>query len=165
MRNNRTLDNDGIAHFTRNTLAQSIRRNPYLVFVIQAGFDLDTNTPSLYWFDYFGSMANPTATAQGLCSYFLLSLFDRHWKKDMDLESGLELVKLCIDQLQKRYVIKTSAFIIKFVVKDGIRIIDLTKNISLVRKDVDPVAPKTVTGIPEPMIKIHKINQNNFRNV
>ena len=153
MRNNRTLDNDGIAAFTRNTLAQAIRRNPYLVFVIQAGFDLDTNKPSLHWFDYFGSMSKPTATAQGLCSYFLLSLFDRHWREGMDLDEGLKLVKLCIDQLQKRYVIKTSAFIIKIVDKDGIRQIDLTKNIALDRKDVDPDAPKTVTGIPEPIDK------------
>mmetsp|Transcript_9843 Transcript_9843/g.8853 ORF Transcript_9843/g.8853 Transcript_9843/m.8853 type:complete len:233 (-) Transcript_9843:177-875(-) len=150
-RNGRSLDNEGIANMTRNTLAQSLRRNPYLTFVIQAGFDLDTNEPSLYWFDYFGSMARPNATAQGLCSYFLLSLFDRHWKKGMDLNDGLELVKLCIDQLQKRYVIKTSAFIIKIVDKDGVRQIDLTKNISLDRKDVDPDAKKTVTGIPEAM--------------
>ena len=148
MRNGRTLDNEGIANMTRNTLAQSIRRNPYLTFVIQAGYDIDTDKPSLYWFDYFGSMATPNATAQGLCSYFLLSLFDRHWKKDMNEDEGLQLVKLCIDQLQKRYVIKTSAFIVKIVDKDGIRQIDLTKNISLDRKDVDPNAPKTVTGIP-----------------
>ena len=153
MRNSRVLDNEGIANMTRNTLAQAIRRNPYLTFVIQAGFDVDTNKPSLYWFDYFGSMARPNATAQGLCSYFLLSLFDRHWKEGMNLDEGLELVKLCIDQLQKRYVIKTSAFIIKIVDKDGIRQIDLTKNIALDRKDVDPNAARTVTGIPNAISK------------
>jgi len=150
MRNSRTLDNEGIANFTRNTLAQSIRRNPYLTFVIQAGYDMDTNKPSLYWFDYFGSMARPNATAQGLCSYFLLSLFDRHWKKDMTLDEGLKLVEMCIDQLSKRYVISLQSFIIKIVDKDGIRQIDLAKRVILDRKDVDPDAPKTVTGIPEP---------------
>ena len=150
MRNSRTLDNDGIANFTRNTLAQSIRRNPYLAFVIQAGFDMDTNKPSLYWFDYFGSMAKPNATAQGLCSYFLLSLFDRHWKKDMTLDEGLKLVEMCIDQLSKRYVISLQSFIIKIVDKDGIRQIDLAKKVTLDKKEVDPDAPKTVTGIPEP---------------
>lgn len=160
MRNSRTLDNEGIANMTRNTLAQSLRRNPYLTFVIQAGYDIDTDTPSLYWFDYFGSMAKPNATAQGLCSYFLLSLFDRHWKKDMTEDEGIALVKMCIDQLQKRYVIKTSQFIIKIVDKAGVRQINLSKNIPKqepwARKDVDPNAKKTVTGIPEAINKDSK---------
>eukprot|EP01083_Nonionella_stella_P226298 803815_1 len=148
MRNSRTLDNEGIAAFTRNTLAQSIRRNPYVVWVIQAGFDA-IKGPSLYWMDYFGSIASPPATAQGLCSYFLLSLFDRHWKKDMSLDEGLKLVEMCINQLSTRYVIKTSAFIVKIVDKDGIRQIDLTKRITIDKKEVDPDAPKTVTGLPQ----------------
>merc|ERR1712130_498846 len=131
MRNSRTLNSEGIANFTRNTLAQSLRRNPYLVFVIQAGFDAEKG-PSLYWMDYFGSLASPNATAQGLCSYFLLSLFDRHWKKDMTLDDGLKLVEMCIDQLSKRYVISLKSFIIKIVDK----------------KEVDPDAPKGVTGMP-----------------
>eukprot|EP00483_Globobulimina_turgida_P012063 UN12085 len=148
MRNSRTLDNEGIASLTRNTLARALRRNPYVVWVIQAGFDSEKG-PSLYWMDYFGSLAKPTATAQGLCSYFLLSLFDRHWKKDMDLDDGLQLVEMCINQLSKRYVIKTSAFIVKIVDKDGIRQIDLSKRITIDKKEVDPDAPKTVTGMPQ----------------
>eukprot|EP00483_Globobulimina_turgida_P001882 UN01884 len=148
MRNSRTLDNEGIASLTRNTLARAVRRNPYVVFVIQAGFDLEKG-PSIYWMDYFGSLAKPNATAQGLCSYFLLSLFDRHWKKDMDLDEGLKLVEMCINQLSKRYVIKTSAFIVKIVNKDGIRQIDLSKRITIDKKEVDPDAPKTVTGMPQ----------------
>ena len=148
MRNGRTLDNEGIANFTRNTLAQSIRRNPYLCFVIQAGYDAEKG-PSVYWMDYFGSLAKPNATAQGLCSYFLLSLFDRHWKKDMTLDEGLKLVEMCIEQLSKRYVISLQQFIVKIVDKDGIRQIDLAKRVSLDTKEVDPDAPKTVTGIPE----------------
>eukprot|EP00484_Ammonia_sp_Unknown_P002042 CAMPEP_0197021926 /NCGR_PEP_ID=MMETSP1384-20130603/2807_1 /TAXON_ID=29189 /ORGANISM="Ammonia sp." /LENGTH=224 /DNA_ID=CAMNT_0042449855 /DNA_START=84 /DNA_END=758 /DNA_ORIENTATION=- len=147
MRNDRKLDNEGIANLTRNTLAQSIRRNPYLVFVIQAGYDVETG-PSLYWFDYFGAMSKPTATAQGLCSYFLLSLFDRHWKEGMSLDEGLKLVEMCIEQLSKRYVISLQSFIVKIVDKDGIRQIDLAKRVSLDKKEVDPDAPKTATGIP-----------------
>ena len=148
MRNSRTLDNEAIANFTRNTLAQSLRRNPYLVFVIQAGYDAEKG-PSLYWMDYFGALASPNATAQGLCSYFLLSLFDRHWKEGMDLEEGLKLVEMCIDQLSKRYVISLKSFIIKIVDKNGIRQIDLAKRVTLDKKEVDPDAPKGVTGMPQ----------------
>ena len=132
------LNNEAIANFTRNTLAQALRRNPFVCFVLQAGFDAEKG-PSLYWMDYFGSLAKPHFSAQGLCSYFLLSLIDRHWKEGLDLEQGLELVKMCIDQLAKRYVISLQSFIVK---------IDLTKEVSLVKKEVDPDAPKTVTGIP-----------------
>merc|ERR1712154_554338 len=147
-RNSRSLDNEAIANFTRNTLAQALRRNPYMTFVIQAGWG-EEKGPSLYWMDYFGSLAKPNATAQGLCSYFLLSLFDRHWKKDMDLEQGLELVGKCIDQLSKRYVISLQSFIVKIVDKDGVRQIDLAKKVSLEKKEVDPDAPKGVTGMPQ----------------
>ena len=148
MRNSRTLDNEAIANFTRNTLAQALRRNPYMTFVIQAGWDKEKG-PSLYWMDYFGSLAKPNATAQGLCSYFLLSLFDRHWKKDMTLEEGLNLVRMCIDQLSTRYVIKLQSFIIKIVDKDGVRQIDLTKRVTLDQKEPVKDAPPTVTGIPQ----------------
>jgi len=148
MRNSRTLNNEAIANFTRNTLAQAIRRNPYVTFVIQAGWDAEKG-PSLYWMDYFGSLAKPNATAQGLCSYFLLSLFDRHWKKDMTLEEGLDLVKMCIDQLSTRYVIKLDSFIVKVVGKDGVQQIDLKKRVSLDRKQPVKDAKPTVTGIPQ----------------
>merc|ERR1712129_56812 len=137
----------GIANMTRNTLAQSLRKNPYMVFVIQAGYDAEKG-PSLYWMDYFGSLASPNFSAQGLCSYFLLSLFDRHWKEGLDVEEGLALVKMCIDQLAKRYVISLKSFIVKIVDKDGVRQIDLTKRVVLDKKEVAPNAPKTVTGIP-----------------
>mmetsp|Transcript_14882 Transcript_14882/g.22451 ORF Transcript_14882/g.22451 Transcript_14882/m.22451 type:complete len:226 (+) Transcript_14882:41-718(+) len=147
MRNGRKLDNDGIANFTRSTLAQSIRRNPYMVGVIQAGYE-ETSGPCMYWFDYFGTMSTPKATAQGLCQYFLLSLFDRHWKAGMSLEEGLTLVELCIEQLSKRYVISLQSFIVKIVDKNGVRQINLNKQVKLEQTKIDMDAPKTATGIP-----------------
>merc|ERR1712157_685535 len=125
MRNSRTLDNEAIANFTRNTLAQAIRRNPYVTFVIQAGWD-EEKGPSLYWMDYFGSLAKPNATAQ-----------------------GLDLVRMCIDQLSTRYVIKLQSFIVKIVDKDGVRQIDLKKKVTLDQKKPIKDAPPTVTGIPQ----------------
>jgi len=46
MRNGRTLSNHGIANFTRNELAYALRRNPYHVNILQAGYDTKTG-PSL----------------------------------------------------------------------------------------------------------------------
>ena len=69
MRNGRALSNEAIANFTRNTLAQAIRRNPYVCFVLQAGFDAEKG-PSLYWMDYFGSLASPNFSACWQCPTF-----------------------------------------------------------------------------------------------
>ena len=71
MRNGKSLTNKEIANYTRNTLAYSIRNNPYLTWIIQAGFD-DKVGPSLYWMDYFGSLATVNTAAAGLAQYFLL---------------------------------------------------------------------------------------------
>lgn len=74
MRNNRSMNNKAIANFTRNELSNAIRRNPYVCWVLQAGYD-EADGPSLYWMDYYGSLAKPKTAAQGLCAYFLLRYY------------------------------------------------------------------------------------------
>jgi hypothetical protein len=41
---------------------------------------IDGEEPSLYYIDYLGTKQKTNFGAHGYCSYFLLSLFDRHWK-------------------------------------------------------------------------------------
>jgi len=86
----------------------------------KAGYDVKTG-PSLYYIDYLASMQKVDKAAHGYCAFFLLSLFDRHWKKDMSLEDGLKLVEMCIKQLNTRFLVNMKKFVVKIVDKDGSR--------------------------------------------
>lgn len=67
------------ASWIRRSLAESLRsRKPYSVNLLLGGYDVSTSSPSLYWVDYLGTLAEVPYAAQGYGSYFVLSLFDRY---------------------------------------------------------------------------------------
>ena len=75
------------ANYIRTELAEALRRAPYQVNVLMAGYDSPPKDeeggegkPSLYWMDYLGSLQQANFGAQGYASYFLYSLFDAHWE-------------------------------------------------------------------------------------
>ncbi len=49
----------------------ALRRNPYNVNLLQAGYDEKTG-PCLYYHDYLGTLAKLNNAAHGYCAYFLL---------------------------------------------------------------------------------------------
>ncbi|KAK7680068.1 glutamate-5-semialdehyde dehydrogenase [Cerrena zonata] len=98
------------ASFVRNELATSIRsRKPFQVNVLLGGFDPKTNTPSLNWIDYLGTQVELPYAAHG------------HYRPDMKLEEGLELLKLSLKELETRMPIDFKGVYVKVVDKDGIR--------------------------------------------
>lgn len=52
----------------------------------------------------------------------LSTLSDRYWKR-ISLDEGIDVMKNCIAEVQKRLVISNRHFCIKMVTKDGISII------------------------------------------
>lgn len=54
-------------------------------------------------------------------SYFVLSMFDRLWKKDMTEEEALHLMEQGVAEVKRRLVIAPPSFIVKVIDKDGIR--------------------------------------------
>jgi len=100
------LSNHGAANFIRNEVARALRAKggAYQANSILAG--VDDQGPAMYYIDYMGSLVQVDYTAQGYCGYFSLSILDRYWKKNMTLEEGKELLKLCIEQLSARFIIK-----------------------------------------------------------
>ena len=56
-------------------------------------------------------------------SYFVLSLFDRLWKKDMTEAEALELMEKGVAEVKRRLVIAPPSFIVKVIDKDGIRLV------------------------------------------
>jgi 20S proteasome subunit beta 4 len=105
-------------------LATALRKGPYQTNSLLAGYD-DTSGPSLYFIDYLAALAKVNFGCQGHASNFLLSVFDREWKENMNLEEGLAVIKKCIHELHTRFLISQPVFIIKVVDANGIRVVDL----------------------------------------
>jgi len=108
------------ANFIRTEMAQALRKSPFHVNLVLAGYDEEDGS-SLYWLDYMGTLQKVARGAQGYAAYFLGGLFDNKWKPDMTYEEGLELVQYCIHELKTRFLISQNNFVIKCVDKKGIR--------------------------------------------
>uniref|UniRef100_A0A0D6RA00 Proteasome subunit beta n=1 Tax=Araucaria cunninghamii TaxID=56994 RepID=A0A0D6RA00_ARACU len=119
-RNNISLSTAAAANFARGELATALRKNPYSVNLLLAGFDKDVG-PSLYYIDYIATLHKIDKAAFGYGAYFTLSMMDKYYHKNMSLEEALELVNKCILEIRSRLVIAPPNFVIKIVDKDGAR--------------------------------------------
>lgn len=123
------LSNDGVklsthaqAHFCRGELAKALRKGPFQVNVILGGYDEKTPTGgSLYVMDYLGSCTKAKYGAQGYASNFCLSIMDRSWNEGLNQDQAVEIVEHCIKELEMRFLINQSNFIIKVINKEGVR--------------------------------------------
>jgi len=141
------LSNDGTklsvhaqANFARGELAKAIRKGPYQVNVLIGGYDTKKKTAGkksktkedggngsvLYYLDYMGTLQKVKYGAQGYAAYFTLSIMDSEYPATTEQcteADAIKIVENCITELGKRFMMDQSAFIIKAIDKDGIRII------------------------------------------
>jgi len=123
------LSNDGLrlsthaqANFCRGELAKALRKGPFQVNIILGGYDDKTPTGgSLYVMDYMGSCVKAKYGAQGYASNFCLSIMDRDWDENLNEDAAVVLVEKCMKELQMRFLINQSNFIIKVIDKEGVR--------------------------------------------
>ena len=54
------------------------------------------------------------------CRYYCLSLLDKHHHPDIDLPRGMQILKMCSDELKRRLPIDFKGLLVKIVTKDGI---------------------------------------------
>ncbi|CUM67892.1 uncharacterized protein PRCAT00005603001 [Priceomyces carsonii] len=110
------------ASFVRNQLATSIRsRKPYQVNVLLGGYDVKTDKPTLSWIDYLGTHVELPYAAHGYSAFYCTSLLDKHYRTDLTLEEGLEVLKLCYEELERRMPINFKGVFVKVVDKEGVR--------------------------------------------
>ncbi|KAF5452794.1 hypothetical protein F2P56_027759, partial [Juglans regia] len=119
-RNGIPLTTAAAANFTRGELATALRKNPYSVNILLAGYDKETG-PSLYYIDYIATLHKVDKGAFGYGSYFSLSTMDRHYHSRMSVEEAIDLVDKCIIEIRSRLVVAPPNFVIKIVDKDGAR--------------------------------------------
>eukprot|EP01133_Synstelium_polycarpum_P007470 gene7470-8741_t len=123
LRNGYTLSTPAAANFTRSELATALRKNPYNVNLILAGYDKETG-PSVYYMDYLGSLQKLNFGCHGYAAYFLLGLLDRHHTVNLTQEQGIELMHLCVRELATRFLVGGGKYTLKHISKDGIKVLD-----------------------------------------
>ncbi|XP_073419075.1 proteasome subunit beta type-2 [Dendrobates tinctorius] len=120
MRNGYELSPSAAANFTRRNLADYLRsRTPYHVNMLLAGYD-EHDGPSLFYMDYLASLAKAPFAAHGYGAHLTLSILDRYYKPDLTREEAVELLKKCIAELKKRFILSLPAFTVRVIDKDGI---------------------------------------------
>jgi 20S proteasome subunit beta 4 len=53
--------------------------------------------------------------------YYCLSLLDKHHHPDIDLKRGMEILKMCSDELKRRLPVDFKGLYVKVVTKEGIK--------------------------------------------
>ncbi|CEQ39584.1 SPOSA6832_01117, partial [Sporobolomyces salmonicolor] len=100
-------------------------RKPYSVNLLLGGFDPTSSSPSLYWIDYLGTLGEVPYAAHGYGAYFALSTMDRWHNPEGTFEEGMELLRKCVNELEKRFIVNLGEFTVRVADKDGVRLVDL----------------------------------------
>lgn len=119
LRNGYPLSVQSTANFTRNELAEFLRRRPYLVNLLLGGYDSKESKPHLYLMDYLGTLAEVPFAAHGYGSNFILGILDQFHRPDMTQEEGVELLERCVQQIQKRLIINLPSFSFYIIDENG----------------------------------------------
>jgi len=124
LNNDVKLGTQATANYMRNELATALRKGPYQTNILLGGHDSVEGT-SLYTMDMYAYLSKVNFGAHGYAANFILSVFDRDWKKGMNLEEGLEVVRKCIHELKTRFLISQPVFVIKVVDHNGVKVVTL----------------------------------------
>ena len=108
------------ANFCRGELAKALRKGPYQVNLLLGGYD-EGKGGSLYWMDYLAACTKVNYGAQGYAAAFCLSIMDRDWKEGLTEQEAIEIVEKCINELQVRFLLNQSNFMIKVVDSNGVK--------------------------------------------
>lgn len=114
------------ANFCRSELAKAIRKGPYQVNCLLGGYDEKTSESSLYWLDYMGTLQKVDYGCQGYASNFCLSVMDRECAAEassMTEADAVDVLEHCIKELQARFLLNQTNFIVKVVDKNGVRVV------------------------------------------
>lgn len=122
MRNGYEMSTHSMSAYTRRVLADALRSSPYFVHLLMAGFD--RGECALYTIDYLASCVEVPFAAHGYGSYFVLSLLDRWHKSSLTRDEAVVLLKKCMAELKKRFIVSLPAMTVRIVDENGIHKLD-----------------------------------------
>ncbi|XP_062301791.1 proteasome subunit beta type-2 isoform X2 [Osmerus eperlanus] len=125
MRNGYELSPSAAANFTRKNLADYLRsRTPYHVNLLLAGYD-ESDGPGLFYMDHLSALAKAPFAAHGYGAFLTLSILDRYYRPELTREEAVDLLKKCVEELNKRFILNLPSFSVRLIDKEGIH--DLEK--------------------------------------
>lgn len=93
--------------------------------MLLAGFDTPTRTPKLFWLDYLGTLADVPFGAHGYGAFFTMGTMDRWHRPDLNLEEALDLLRKCISEVRKRFLVDVGNWTVRVVDAEGVREVPL----------------------------------------
>jgi len=79
--------------------------------MILAGYNVLTKKPTLNWIDNLGTRAAVPYCAHGYGAYYTMSIFDRYHRDDISYEEGVDIIRKCIFELNKRLPISSGGYL------------------------------------------------------
>jgi len=79
--------------------------------MILAGWNILTKKPALNWIDNLGTRATVPYCAHGYGAYYTMSIFDRYHRDDITYEEGVEIIRKCIAELDKRLPVASGGYL------------------------------------------------------
>lgn len=63
--------------------------------------------------------------------YYCLSLLDKHHHPDINYDQGLQIMRMCTEELKRRLPIDFKGVIVKSITKDGIYEVDFEDDVKV----------------------------------
>uniref|UniRef100_K3X2V0 Proteasome subunit beta n=1 Tax=Globisporangium ultimum (strain ATCC 200006 / CBS 805.95 / DAOM BR144) TaxID=431595 RepID=K3X2V0_GLOUD len=131
LRNGVSLNGPATANYVRGELARFLRKSPYQVNLLIGAVDEETTpedkkqiVPSLHWIDYLGTLATVNFGAHGYGANFCLSIFDREWRPDLNVEEAHAILKKCRNELEQRFLVRNGKWLYKIIDANGVRVLE-----------------------------------------
>ncbi len=86
---------------------------------------MPASEPALYWVDYLGTLAHVPFAAHGYGAHFALSTMDRYHNVDMSLDEAMDLLRRCIGELKKRFLVDLGAWKVRVIDAAGVKEVPL----------------------------------------
>ncbi|XP_033170041.1 probable proteasome subunit beta type-2 [Drosophila mauritiana] len=110
----------GAVHFIRSQLTAYRKSNcNYKVALLVGGYDLSSG-PELHYMDYFGNSVPVRYGGHGIGINFCTPIIEEFYKPDMDTQAAYDVIKKCVIELYKRFVINLRNFDLFLINKEGI---------------------------------------------
>lgn len=106
-----------LAYFTRKQMAYYLRRNPFNVDCLIAGYDKESGF-QLFWCDYLSNMDAVNKGAQGYGGYFCTGILDKYYHENLTLEEALVIFKKCFDELKNRFLLTQINYELRIITED-----------------------------------------------
>ncbi|UKK00132.1 proteasome subunit beta type 2 [Theileria orientalis] len=113
-----------MAHFVRQQLAEYLRKSPYQVDLLVAGYDYDG--PQLYWVDYLASSTSIDRAVHGYGGNLLRGLLDKEYHENLTVEEAVRLLKKCRHEVKNRFLLSQSNFRAKVIDKNGVHDVSIS---------------------------------------